>query len=356
VTLFEDVVGQDRAVAQLRSSARAPVHAYLFVGPPGSGKRAAARSFAAALLCADGGDGTCRDCTLALVEHHPDLSVVEREGPFITVEQARTISRIAARTPVEGLRKVIVLDDFHLVKDAAPALLKTIEEPPPSTVFVVLAEHVPAELVTIASRCVRVDFGAVPDDLVVAALVASGVDEPAAREVAVAASGRLDRARLLASDPGFATRRDVWRNVPARLDGTGAAVAVVAAELVELIGSAGLEALEARQRAEATALEERVKASGERGSGRKQLEERHKRERRRLRLDELRFGLATLESRYRDRMQAAASPREMVEAIRAIEATAESLQRNPTEGLLLQALLLRLPPLEGVTYSTTAPG
>jgi len=342
--LYDDVVGQHRAVAQLRAAAAAPVHAYLLLGPPGSGKRALARSFAASLLCPRGGCGECRDCTLARAEIHPDVEVVERDGPFITVPQAREIVRKAMRTPVEGGRKVLVLTDFHLVREAGPTLLKIVEEPPAGTVFVILAEHVPPELVTIASRCVRVDVGPVAPRVLAETLVAEGVEPGVAAEVAEAAGGRLDRARLLASDAGFSARRDAWRNVPARLDGTGAAVAVTAAELTQLVATAAVEPLEARHAAEAAALEERVERYGERGAGRKDLDERHRRELRRLRMDELRFGLATLAGTYRDAL-AGETPdvARHVDAVAAIQDAAEALVRNPNETLLLQALLLKLP-------------
>ena len=345
--VFDSVVGQDRAVAQLRAAARAPVHAYLFSGPPGSGKRPAARAFAAALLCPEGGCGDCDVCVRVAAEVHPDLVVIEREGAYITVAQAREIQRLALRTPNERPRKVLVLSDFHLVREAAATLLKVVEEPPASTVFVVLAEHVPLELVTIASRCVRIDFVALGVADLVAALVAEGVDPTRAAEVAEAAGGRLDRARLLASDPDFAERRRAWRAVAARLDGTGATVATLAAELVELLSGAAVEPLEARQAAERAALEERVERSGERGAGRKDLADRHRRELRRLRTDELRFGLVILSGVYRDALvRGTTDRRAAVAAIEALRAASENLVRNPSETLLLQALLLRLPPLE----------
>lgn len=345
-TVFDGVVGQERAVAQLRAASRAPVHAYLLVGPPGSGKRPAARAFASVVLCPLGGCGACDVCTRVRAEVHPDLLVVEREGAFITVNQAREIQRLALRTPNEGHRKVLVLTDFHLAREAAGTLLKIVEEPPPSTIFVILAEHVPPELVTIASRCVRVDFAGLGADVLVAVLVGEGVDSQLAAEVALASGGRLDRARLLASDPGFEGRRQAWRDVPRRLDGTGAAVAIAAAELVELLSSAALDPLEARHAAERTALQERVERSGERGAGRKELADRHRRELRRLRSDELRFGLATLAGVYRDALVAdVADSGACVDAVRAIQGAAEALTRNPNESLLLQALLLRLPPV-----------
>ena len=346
--VLDAVVGQERAVGQLRAAARAPVHAYLFTGPPGSGKRQAARAFAAALLCPQGGCGECDVCARVAAEVHPDLVLVERQGPYITVAQAREIQRLAFRTPNERPRKVLVLSDFHLVREAAGTLLKVVEEPPASTVFVVLAEHVPPELVTIASRCVRIEFAALARADLVAALTAEGVDPATAAEVAEAAGGRLDRARLLASDPGFADRRRAWRAVASRLDGTGATVAVLAAELGELLSGAAVGPLEARQAAERAALEERVERGGERGAGRKDLADRHRREQRRLRADELRFGLATLSAVYRDALVTGATARRAtVAAIEALRAASENLVRNPNEALLLQALLLRLPPLAG---------
>ena len=345
-SVFDDVVGQESAVAHLRAAVAAPLHAYLFVGPPGSGKRTAAFALAAALLCPRGGCRECHVCVRALAGVHPDLVLVERAGPSITVDQAREVRRLAMRSPNEGARKVLVLTDFHLVREASSVLLKVLEEPPASTVFVILAEQVPPELVTIASRCVRIDFGPLSDEQVAAALVSEGVDAGVAAEVAAVASGRLDRARLLANDPGFGQRRETWRAVPGRLDGTGATVAVIAADLAELLGSAGVAALEARQALERAELEERVERTGERGAGRKVLADRHKRELRRLRHDELRFGLATLAGAYGDGLAGdAADPRACMAAVAAIQAAAEAMVRNPTESLLLQDLLLRLPPL-----------
>jgi DNA polymerase-3 subunit delta' len=336
--------GQDRAVAQLDAAVPSPVHAYLLVGPPGSGKLAAAHAFAAALLCPNGGCGTCDVCRRARAGVHPDLIVVEREGAFITVGQAREIQRLALRTPNEGPRKVLVLTEFHLAREAAGTLLKIVEEPPPSTIFVILADHVTPELVTIASRCVRVDFSPLNATELTAILVGEGVNPEVAAHVAEASGGRLDRARLLASDPGFEARRQAWRGVPRRLDSTGATVAVIAAELVELLSSAAQAPLEARHAAERAALAERIERGGARGAGRKELNERQRRELRRVRTDELRFGLATLAAAYRDALVAGGSdPKACLEGIAAIQAAAEALQRNPNELLLLQALLVRLP-------------
>jgi DNA polymerase-3 subunit delta' len=345
MTVLDGLVGQDQASARLAASARTPVHAYLFAGPPGSGKRDAALAFAAALLCPNGGDGTCDVCRRVLRGVHPDVVVVERSGPYITVDQAREIVRLAMRSPNEEHRKVLVLTDFHLVREAAPTLLKVVEEPPESTVFVILADHVPPELETIASRCVRIDFRPIGRDELVETLVAEGVERATAEEAADSAGGRLDRARLLAADPDVAARRQAWRDVPRRLDGTGAAVAVVAAELAALIASAGVEPLHTRHRAELEAMEERMSRYGERVN-RRQVDEQHRRELRRLRMDELLFGLATLQQAYRDALVDGSGPAgPCLDAEAAIIDTVEALERNPNETLLLQALLLKLAPL-----------
>lgn len=352
--LYEDVVGQDAAVACLRAAVRAPVHAYLFVGPPGTGKSAAARSFAASLLCRAGGCGECADCTRALAGTHPDLVLYERVGARMSITDARELGRLAARSPVEGSRKVIVISEFHLAAPIAAALLKTIEEPPESTVFVGLAESVPADFVTIASRCLRVEFCPVPESVLVEALVADGVEAEVAAAVAVAAEGRIDRARLLASDPGFAARRALWQDVPNRLDGRGTTAALLVEELVASLDTI-VEPLAARHARELAELDERAKAYGLRGTSRNQVLDRHKREQRRARTDELRFGLSALAGAYRDRLLRGGDVAASLAALEAVTAANEGLVRNPNEVLLLQALLVRLG-RGAVANLRTAPG
>jgi DNA polymerase-3 subunit delta' len=370
--LYAGVIGQDKAVAALVAAAFRPVHAYLFVGPPGTGKAAAARSFAAALLCpaAQAGqdpDGACDSCRRALVGVHPDVIDIEREGAAISIDTVREVTRLASTSPLEGERKVLVLHDFHLVKDAGPALLKTLEEPPSSTVFVILAEYVPSELVTIASRCVRIDFDPLTPAAVAGALEAAGVGRARAAELAVASEGRLDRAMLLATDEGFEARRAAWRAVPARLDGTGATAAAIADELVGLLDSS-VEPLRARHDAERAEVEARnarsVEVTGRSGgrtgsravkallsSGISELENRQRREIRRQRTDELRAGLAALAAAYRDRLMAASGAsrrtaphrfRSSLRAIDQIDKLGRDLQYNPGELLQLQALLMHL--------------
>ena len=349
--LWTAVVGQPEALGLLRGAALAPVHAYLFVGPPGSGRRNAARAFAAALLCPRGGCGRCDVCSRSIAALHPDLVEVEREGASISVDQAREIVRLAMRSPLEGARKVVVLVDFHLVANAAPTLLKIVEEPPPSTVFVVLADQLTQELVTIASRCVEVRFRALTLEAVVSQLQVEGVDEARARQVAAAAGGRLDRARLLVHDEQLQTRIRFWEQIPRRLDGTGAAVAVIAAEALTLIDGAAMKPLESRHGAELKVLEERIETTGMRGAAgiRKDLQERQKRELKRLRDDELRLGLGVLQQQYRAALVVGsdAHGRAHVAALQTLGEAGIDLVRNPNLSLLLASVFLKLEPLPG---------
>ena len=342
VDLWADVVGQPAAMAEVRAAVRAPVHAYLLVGPRGSGKRALARAFAAALLSADrAGEDAARHARLALEEAHPDLTVVERQGPYIRKTEAEEIIRLASRASVEGGRKVLVLDEFHLVREVGPMLLKSIEEPPEDTVVVVLADEVPPDLVTIASRCVRVELGPVPTEAVVARLVAEGVAPDRAAEAAEVAAGDLARARLLATDERLALRRRAWRDVPDRLDGTGSAAVRAVDDLLAMITDA-LDPLTEAHAAELAELAAREEEYGTRGSGRRTMEERHKREQRRYRTDEVRAGLTELQRRYRDELVRTARPADAIEAVEAIAELSRELVRNPNERLQLVALFLRL--------------
>jgi DNA polymerase III subunit delta' len=345
-SVWSEVVGQTQAIGRLSRAANDPVHAYLFAGPPGSTKDEASRAFAA-LLMAGSDDPSHRDARLALAGEHPDVREVRRLGARISAEQVADIIRNASLAPVEGNRKVMILHDFHLLDaPAAARLLKTLEEPPASTIFVVLADQVTPELVTIASRCVRIMFGALSNEAVAARLVESGIDAATAELAAQAAEGNLTRARVLATDPGLMVRRDAFASLAARLDGTGTTVVKLCTELLGLIDAAAAP-LAARQAEELITLEARVAATGERGSGRKQLEEHHKRELRRHRVDELRSGLGVLAGAYRDALVSEQLPRpdSGVTAVTRIHAALESMERNPNEALLLQAMLLDLPSL-----------
>jgi DNA polymerase-3 subunit delta' len=351
--LFEDVIGQPRAIAEVRAAAAHPVHAYLFCGPPGTGRMAAARGFAAALLCPDGGCGSCGVCRRVLSGVHPDLVVVERTGASVGVDDARRLIGLAQRRPFEARRQVLVVTDVHLAIRSAPALLKTLEEPPSATVFVLLAEHVPPELVTVASRCVRVDFTPLAEGLIAGELTRRGVATERAQLIAQGCGGDLRRAVLQSEDPDIVARMARWRAVPDELDGSGAVAGNLARGITDALESA-LAPLKAAQAEELDRLAQHSEALGQRTiPGRREILERHAREQRRWRTDALRGGLGVLARAYRDRLSGAlAAPSrsgrgadQVVAAGRAvglITEAAASLERNPNEALLLEALLVRL--------------
>ena len=353
---WRDVVDQRAAIRQLEAAARSPVHAYLLLGPPGSGKRALARGFATELLAPPDatGEDRARHVRLALADQHPDLRVVEPEGTTFRKGEAEQIVRNATLAPVEGGRKVVVALGCESMEDeAAGYLLKIVEEPPASTVFVLLAAEVVPELVTIASRCVRVELHPLATEAIAERLVVEGVDAERAGVAASAASGDMERARTLATDERLALRHQAWRAVPGRLDGTGHRAAEVVAELQAMIGDA-LVPLQRRQAEEAAAIAERIEQFGLRGAGKRETEARHRREVRRFRTAELRFGLATLAAAYRDALVAAAepadpgarrapSPARLAEALALIDDAGLALPRYPNETLLLQALMAPLP-------------
>lgn len=349
--VWDAVIGQADAVRHLRAAAdRGAVHAYLFTGPAGSTKLQAARAFAARLMTG-AEDADRRDATLILRGEHPDVREVRRIGARIDADQARAIIHEASLTPSEGASKVMILDEFHLLApDSAGRLLKIIEEPPESVTFLILADFVPHDLITISSRCARIDFRAIGADVIAAQLVTEGVAPASAMAAARAAHGDLERARVLATDPALAERRAAFAGAPHVLDGTGAVAMRTAAHLLGLI-DASSEPLTARHADEVAELDERIKAHGERGSGKKQLDERHRRELRRYRTDELRSGLAAMAATYRD---TAVNPttsevEACAEAVRRIHRAMETLDRNPNEKLLVESLLWSLPDARGVS-------
>ena len=345
-SVWDDVIGQDEAVGRLVRASAAPVHAYLFVGPSGSTKKQAARAFAA-LLIGRIDDPAARDADLVLRGEHPDVREVVRTGASISFDQAREIVRTASLAPTEGDRKVMILDEFHLLRpEGAALLLKTIEEPPASTTFLILADYVPHDLITISSRCARIEFRTVGADAIAERLVREGVAPVAAAEAAGASGGSVDRARLLAVDPELVERRQAFAGVPYQLDGNGATVMRLVDELLARIEAAATPLTE-RQATEIAELDERIARYGERGSGKKALDERHKRELRRHRTDELLAGLTVIAGTYRDAMVAGtvARPAAVADAVTRIHQAMEAFERNPNESLMLQSLLWGLPVL-----------
>ncbi|HEX3794242.1 MAG TPA: hypothetical protein VHV57_07050 [Acidimicrobiales bacterium] len=354
--LFDGVVGQEAAVAALHAAAAQPVHAYLFTGSAGNGGLTAAHAFAAALLCADGGCGACQTCRGALAGSDPDLRIVRRSGAALTVDDMRQLVGLAQRRPLQSARQVIIVTDVHLGGRAAPALLKTLEEPPGPTVFVLLADDVIPELATVASRCVQVPFPPVPRPVMVRWLAELGVTDEMAAVVADSSGGSPGRARIMIDDPEVAERATLWSSIPARLTGSGETAAALAKELAASADRA-TEPLRAEHARLLERLTEEAKELGERGlPGRKEILDHQQREERRWRTDAMRAGLGTLARTYRDRFVAVATDhgvgvdagvRGAADAVALISDTARALPRNPNDALLLQGLLVRLGALDG---------
>jgi DNA polymerase III subunit delta' len=349
--LFAGVVSQEAAVESLRAAAANPVHAYLFRGPPGNGGLAAAHGFAAALLCPEGGCGRCATCGAALAGTDPDLHVVRRSGASVSKDTLRQVVTLAQRRPLHAARQVIVVLDVHLVLDRAPVLLKTLEEPPGETVFVLLADDITPELVTIASRCVEIPFPPVPREDLVQWLTGSGVAPDMAAVVADSSGGNPERARVMVDDPDVAARVALWTAVPDELTAAGMTAAGLTRRVLESADRA-VEPLRAAHAQEIEALTAAAKEMGERGlPGRKEIVDQHQREERRFRTDALRAGLGVLARAYRGRVVRAAAAtvavgdqdvRSAAEAVGLITETAAALPRNPNETLLVQSLFVRL--------------
>jgi DNA polymerase-3 subunit delta' len=354
--VFDRLVGQPQAAAALRRHALAPVNAYLFVGPIGSGLSDAVLSFAAALQCPNHGCGHCEACRLVLSGNDPDVTFIERSGLTWRVSEIREAERVGRRRPLGDSWQIVIIEDVDLTttgaSPSASSLLKSLEEPPPRTVYLLTTEATSPALDTIESRCVQVALRALAEDDLVKILGADGVDAAIARVAAGAANGNLQRARVLVRDPDLVTRVARWRAVPERLNGTPARASEVVTEIVDALDGAvaPLAAVQeeemARRTVEARELGQRAVAN------RRDVEAQFKREQRRFRTDDLRFGLTALTHVYRERIvddlgssgDARASAR-LDASLRAVDTIAETNRRlslNVDETLLLTDLLLDL--------------
>ena len=190
-------------------------HAWLITGPPGSGRSIAALCFAAALQCtSDGtpGCGECRACTTTMAGTHADVRRIIPEGLSIGVDEMRDIVQIASRRPGTGRWQIVVVEDAdRLTEGAANALLKVVEEPPPSTVFLLCAPSVDPEdiSITLRSRCRHVALVTPPLDAIAQVLIdTDGLPEADARWAASVSGGHVGRARRLATDEQARSRRE----------------------------------------------------------------------------------------------------------------------------------------------------
>ncbi|MFC4563840.1 DNA polymerase III subunit delta' [Nocardiopsis mangrovi] len=322
MSVFDDLVGQDTVAGQLGAAAAAAAdrlaggsgggmtHAWLFTGPPGSGRAEAARAFAAALQCPDGGCGHCDSCHQVLAGTHPDVLYVRPSGLSFGVDKTRDLVLRSASRPTGGRFRVVLFEDADRATEAASnALLKAVEEPSPRTVWLLCTPTAEDLLVTIRSRCRLVTLRTPPTRAVVDALVRDGVDPGTAAEAARAAAGQVERARRLATDPDARERRSEVLSIPARLDGIGSCVSAAARlyELAESEAKAITGALDDQERSDLKA------AFGEGSTGKgvakavrgaagalKDLEERQKRRATRIKRDTYDLALMDLVAFYRD--------------------------------------------------------
>ncbi len=311
MTVWADLVGQDRVVEVLRRAvagdAHAMTHAWLITGPPGSGRSNAARAFAAALQCERGGCGECSACRTSLSGAHPDVTLVRTEQLSIGVDEVRDLVRRAAMAPTLGRYQVIVVEDADRVTErGADALLKSIEEPAARTVWLLCAPTPDDVVVTIRSRCRRVEL-ATPSAAAVAELLVrrDGVPADLAAFAARVAQGHIGRARMLARNEAVRARRAELLQLPGRLTSLSAclsaAAGLVEAAAAEASGTTG--ELDAREKAELSeALGFGTKGARPRNAqaALRDLEEQQKARAKRLQRDALDRVLTELTTYYRD--------------------------------------------------------
>ena len=305
----------------------------------------AARAYAGAVISGSE-DAAERTNHLAMRGTHPDIHEIRREGASILADQAEEVIALASVTPREGSRKVIIMHEVHLMAPAASVrLLKTLEEPPRGVHFILLATDVNDNLVTVASRCLTVHFGLLSEDVIADALVDDGIDPDAARVAAHDAHGSLSRARLLASDPQLVHRREFFANIPRRIDGTGATAAAIVDQILSMLDDS-IEPVRQQHAVEIGELEKSLALMGVKRGGRKAVEDRHNREIRRHRTDELRSGLLAIASVYRDELVNNANIRRPEAYVSAIDRIHEAMRRlglNVNEAILLRDLIWSLP-------------
>ncbi|MFJ6721555.1 MULTISPECIES: DNA polymerase III subunit delta' [unclassified Streptomyces] len=398
--VWDDLVGQDRVQAQLAAAARDAdalvtavsdgvpppdgskmTHAWLFTGPPGSGRSTAARAFAAALQCTSpdralGGEpgcGFCEGCHTSLVGTHADVEVVRTDLLSIGVKETRELVRRAQLSPAVGRWQVIVLEDAdRLTEGAGNVLLKAVEEPAPRTVWLLCAPSLEDVLPTIRSRCRHLTLRTPPVAAVADVLVRrDGVEPAVAAAAARATQGHIGRARRLATDEAARSRRAAVLRLPLRVDDVGDCLKA-AQELVDTAAEDAKQVAEDVDTKETEELRAALGAGAGAGSRMprgtaglmKELEDRQKRRRTRTQRDSLDLALIDLTGFYRDvlalqlgsdlaianeeiradldRIARASGPERTLRRIEAIIACRDALDRNVAPLLAVEAMTMAL--------------
>lgn len=304
MTVWASVAGSRAAEALAEQVSGGEVtHAWLLLGPVGSGKRPSAVAVAAALNCSvqpNIGCGDCSVCLRVLRRRFPDVHHIVPEGPLIPVDVIRDqVIPEASRSAFEGRTKVFVIEEADRMNDPAQnALLKTLEEPQPDTVFILISDREEELLETIRSRCRVMRMEPVDEQTVVDVLKKEGAAPQDALLAARLSEGNLERARAIAFEDAVVERRRLWIGLPARLISPVDALDAAAEVVTE-----AREAAKMREDQQKLEIEELADAMGEgRGTAgaRNALIKRHKREMRRVEEEVLAEALSCIASFYRD--------------------------------------------------------
>ncbi|MGA8850555.1 MAG: DNA polymerase III subunit delta' [Aeromicrobium sp.] len=312
--VWSDLVGQEpvveilqAAVASSSGEGRSMTHAWLFTGPPGSGRSNAARAFAAALQCDVGGCGHCQSCTTARAGSHPDITLINTAGLSIGVDTARDQVRRAALRPAVGRWQIMIVEDADRLTDqAANALLKAIEEPSAHAIWMLCAPALEDVVITIRSRCRPVLLRTPPTaDIARLLIERDGIEPDLAEATAAASQGHIGRARGLARDPEARQRRRNILALPLELrtvgDCVAAAQTVVEAATAHASGRADdSEADELSDLRQTWGVEERGRRPAGYAGALSALEKDQTRRRKRLSLDSIDGVLLDLLSLCRD--------------------------------------------------------
>jgi len=315
MSIFDTLVDQGETVAILQRAVTASrdstdesqdmTHAWLFTGPPGSGRSNAALAFAASLVCPFGGCGSCVDCRTALSGAHADVELIQTEGLSIKIDEIRELITRAAWTPSVATYRVVVMEDAdRLTESAANALLKAIEEPSTRTIWLLCAPTITDVLPTIRSRTRNLTLRTPSAKAVSALLQGEGISTNLADFAAAASQGHIGRARYLARDQAARDIRNDILKLPTTIVDVASAFAA-AARLVDAAKSQAESDAEAKNDAEMASFKEawgqqgtKVVAGGAKAM--KELEKEQKSRQTRMVRDYLDRALLDIATLYRD--------------------------------------------------------